>query len=409
MSHAKRKTVWVLDHYARARHEEFALLNQERYQTIRFMSAFIHNDPSAGENRTRVEQTSYGQRIYLKTLSYTKNNWKRSANMASFALQLLLNAYRSPKPDVIVASGPHLFTLFAGAIIAKLRRAQLIVEVRDLWPRTLVDLGALNPNSTMAKILCWLERTSYKAAEQIIFAIPLGHKYLEELHLQKPTTVIPNGIIQELALDKSATTVPERNQYPFLAVYAGLLGVANNVEQILDAAKILNQTQPDKFGFLIYGTGPQREHLIQRVQQEQITNVHIQEPVSRGEVLAIIRGSADATIFTLKPVDVFKYGISPNKISDYLAVAKPMVFSCRAGNDIAQLAQCGLSADPTDPRSLADAIISLSETDPKLRQQMGERGYNYMLQHYITEDHAKLFGDVVTTKREEERGLNAVN
>ena len=114
MSQTSMKTVWVLDHYARTRHEEFALLNQHRYQTIRFMSAFIHNYPSGGENRTRVEETSYGLRIYLKTISYTKNNWKRSANMASFALQLFLNAFRSPKPDVIVASGPHLFTLFAG-------------------------------------------------------------------------------------------------------------------------------------------------------------------------------------------------------------------------------------------------------------------------------------------------------
>jgi glycosyltransferase involved in cell wall biosynthesis len=308
-----------------------------------------------------------------------------------------------------VASGPHLFTLFAGAVIAKLRRSQLIVEVRDLWPRSLVDLGSLNPDSLTAKILYWLERTSYKAAEHIVFAIPLGHKYLEELNLHKPTTVIPNGIIRDLALDKSSLTVSYRNQYPFLAVYAGLLGVANNVEQILDAAKILNHIQPQRYGFLIYGTGPQRDHLIQRVHSEKISNVHIQEPVSRREVLAIIRGSADATIFTLSPVDVFRFGISPNKISDYLAVAKPMVFSCRAGNDIAKLAECGVSADPNDPSSLALAAIALSETDPQLRRQMGERGYNYMLQHFITEDHAKLFGDVVTNSKQEERDLNAAN
>jgi len=317
--------------------------------------------------------------------------------MASFAWKLILNTFRKPRPDVIVASGPHLFTLIAGVVMAKLRRTALVVEVRDLWPQSLVDLGALNPKSAMARILYCFERMSYRAADHIVFALPLGKEYLNKLGLDKPVTIIPNGIPQELAMNNTGKVIPQRRQYQFLAVYAGLLGVANNVDQILDAAKILDSQEPGRFGFVIYGTGPLREHLVERVATENISNVHIQAPVSRESVLAIIRGSADATLFTLRPADVFRYGISPNKISDYLAAAKPMVFSCRAGNNIALEAGCGVTADPGDSRSLAGAIANLAATDPTERKKMGERGFQYLLRHYITEDHASAFGQVIIT------------
>lgn len=390
------KTVWVLDHYARPRHQQFAQLNRHRYRTIRFMSAFINKQPELGRNKTRVEQTDYGQVVHLRTFSYDANNWRRSLNMVSFAVQVVMRAFRRPRPDVVVASGPHLFTLAAGMVVAWLRRAHLVVEVRDFWPRSLVDLNALRPAALSTRLLYRLERWSYAAADGIIFSMPKGNLYLHELGLDKETCVIPNGVARALAEDTSVVPVELAGNYPFVAMYSGLLGVANNVDIILEAAAILSIKHPGRFGFLLYGYGQEKERLTQRARQ--MDNVHMMDPVPHQQLLAILRGNADATLFTLRSVDVFKYGVSPNKIADYLAAAKPLVFSCNAGNDVAVLAGCGISVPPDDPEALAEALVQLAEMPQQQRQEMGQRGYKYLLENYILEDHARLFGDFVLSQ-----------
>jgi glycosyltransferase involved in cell wall biosynthesis len=389
------KNVWVLDHYDRSRHEEFAQLNKDKYQTIRFMSAFLHNKENS-DNRTRVEPTEYGRRISVRTMPYSGNNWRRSANMVSFCLQVILKSFRAPKPDVVVASSPHIFTLAAGIVVSRLRRAPLVVEVRDFWPRSLVELGGLGEGSLMTRLLYRLEKWAYQAAKGIIFVMPHGRRYLEEVGIDRESTVIPNGIRRALVDADLSVKVPERDRYPFLAVYAGLLGTANNVDVILDTAKLLEREEPGRFGILIYGNGPEQQHLAQRIEAEGISNLHLKEPVSRAEVIGILRGSADATLFTLKPVDVFRYGISPNKISDYLSSGKPMLFSCRAANDIAVEARCGISVEPGDAQAMAAALIQLDKMGPNGRKAMGDRGFRYLQEHYIIEDHADRFAEFVT-------------
>lgn len=389
------KTVWVLDHYARPRHQQLAELNSGRYKTIRFMSAFIHNNPSADVNKTEVQHHYYGQVIRVRTLGYRRNDWRRSLNMVSYAVQVLLRAFRKPAPHVVVASCPHTFALAAGMLVAKLRRARFVIEVRDFWPRVLVELGGLREESLTTRLLYRLERWCYSASDGVIFVMPQGHLYLQELGINKPTTVIPNAIPRDLATDTKQTVVPEAARYSFVSVYTGLMGAATNVDVILDAAAILSERRPGHFGFLLYGQGSEKDIIEDKLAAMDLDNVHIMKPVTQRELLAILRANADATIFTAKALDVFRYGVSPNKITDYLAAAKPIVYSCESSNDVVQQAECGISVPPGDPVAMSAALEELADTPYRQRHAMGQRGYEYLKKNYIMEDQAKAFADFI--------------
>lgn len=291
--------------------------------------------------------------------------------MLYFCLLLVPTALKvRPEPDVIVGSSVHPFAALTGWILAKLNGVPAVTEIRDLWPQTLIESG-VSSRHPFILLLAFVERFLYRYSDAVITLLPKAHDYIRSRGGEHVYWV-PNGIDMECY--SPPEPVPQNSQ--FTVLYAGAFGHANNLEVMVEAARLL---EGEAVRFRLVGEGPEREKLVSLA--EGLRNFEILPPVPKREVPALLR-SADALVFHLRSIPVFRYGISPNKLWDYLAAGRPILFACEAGNDPVAEAGAGLSLPPENPRALAEAVLALSQLSPQERSAMGRRGYEYGLANH---------------------------
>jgi len=391
------KTIWILNHYAitpdmpgGTRHYDFGKeLIKRGYRITIFASSFhysIHKELKLTKNeKWKIENIDEINFVWIKTFPYQKNNWRRVLNMASYMWRTywigrkVANINKSiKKPDVIIGSSVHLLAVLSAYWLAKHYRAKFIMEVRDLWPQTLIDMGKIEEGCLITKILQALERFLYKRAERIITLLPHANDYIAKIAVSKNKIIwIPNGV--DLSRFKEIKT-KETNNY-FKIIYVGAHGIANALEVILDAAKLIQNKGYDKIRFIFVGEGPEKENLIKYKNEIGLQNVEFRNMVPKDKV-AKIMNEADALIFSSRKIEVYKYGISFNKLFDYMAAGKPIIFSVNAANNPVQETKCGLSTPPEDPKMMAEAAIKLYKMPPEERKKMGENGRRYVEKYH---------------------------
>ncbi|HIC86933.1 MAG TPA: glycosyltransferase WbuB, partial [Aquificae bacterium] len=161
----------------------------------------------------------------------------------------------------------------------------------------------------------------------------------------------------------------------------GAHGRANALDVLLKAAKIVQDQGYEDIRFVLVGAGPEKPKLIELAEKMQLKDVEFREPVEKTEVPRVLQES-DALIFNLEQVAVFKYGISSNKLFDYMASGRPVLFSVSSGNNPVDEAQCGLTVPPRDPKALAEAVNKLYRMPLEEREEMGRRGREYVEKHH---------------------------
>jgi glycosyltransferase involved in cell wall biosynthesis len=288
------------------------------------------------------------------------------------------------KPDVIIGSSVHPFAVIAAWWLARRYKARFIFEVRDLWPQTPVDMGIMKPNSVMAKFLYIWEKFMYKKAEKIITLLPNAKDYITKLGIDLDKIVcIPNGVnLKNYDNYLENIEVPEidsfikKNDKKFKIIYAGAHGPANGLDVVINAAEILEKEDPDVH-FLMAGDGVDKNRIIENAKKIKITNITFLDSVKKSQVPIVLK-SADLLLHCLKDLNVFKHGISPNKLNDYMASAKPIIMSVKASNDIVEEANAGLTVEPENPKALVEAIIKIKNMTPEERKEMGENGRRYV-------------------------------
>ena len=169
-------------------------------------------------------------------------------------------------------------------------------------------------------------------------------------------------------------------------MYVGAHGVANNLDLLLEAASQVQQKGHSQVRFVFVGDGPEKGELQRYSRSLALTNTVFREPVPKRSI-PVVLAEADALAFILRDIGVFRYGISSNKLFDYLASGRPVLFACEAANNIVDEADSGLSVPPGDPTALAAAIIDLSLMSPERRGAMGHNGRAYVEQNH---DYAML-------------------
>ena len=189
---------------------------------------------------------------------------------------------------------------------------------------------------------------------------------------------IPNGVdlsrFDGFSVHKSPGKV-------FNAMYLGAHGQANALDILIQAAKIIQDQGIKAIQFILVGDGPEKPGLITLVRELGLDNVEFRDPVPKHEVPKTLY-EADAFIISLGKAKVFKYGISPNKLFDYMSMARALIFAVRALNNPVEEARCGLTVPPQNPTALADAIISLYQMPLEEREAMGRRGREYVEKHH---------------------------
>ncbi len=417
-----RQSLWIVNHYADApdrangtRHYDLARRLVERGTDVTILaSGFSHvtgREERLGRRQLfRVQQFDGVRFVWLRTFPYRGNGWQRQVNMLSFLATLLVVQTRLGTPDTVIGSTVHPFAALGAWLVAKARGARFIFEVRDLWPQTLVDLGTMRVGSPRERLLRQIEAFLVRRAVVVITLLPGMRDYLVEQGLPtEHVRYIPNGVDLEVfdrtrggeppgALGESLAAIDRmKSEGRLVFGYVGALGRVNRVGTIVQAAILAEAESPGGVGVVIVGDGPEREDLRRMCQGH--ADVIMCPPVPKQLVPRVLR-AVDVGIVHATTNPVYRYGISFNKLFEYLAAARPVVFACESAYDPVAVSGAGISLPPDDPDEMADAFLRLADAGPLERAQMGTAGRDYVArEHEISRLADTLAESIGGTKR----------
>jgi glycosyltransferase involved in cell wall biosynthesis len=395
--------LWIFNHHAATpgqgtgtRHFDLASeLAGGGVQVTVFAAGFNHftgrEEQLHGRQLYRTQVVSGVRFVWLRTVPYRRNDVRRVLSMISYFGMVLWVQARFERPSHVIGSTVHPLAALAGYLVARSRRAAFIFEIRDLWPQTLIDLGVIREQSGAARGLRWLERLLVERADAVIALLPGIVDYLREREMKpRHLAYIPNGVsLQHRAesppTPKTSELVHQISQWRaagrFVVVYTGAHAAHNRLEIVLDAAALLSAQGANQIVFLLVGDGPDKPALAGRLATNPTENVFLHDPVPKADVPHLL-AAVDACLVHMTRTAVYRYGISFNKVFDYLASQRPVIFACDSRNDPVRDADAGISIPPDDPASLASAAVQLAEMDPSARRRLGENGRRYVEEHH---------------------------
>jgi len=297
--------------------------------------------------------------------------------MAALAGALVRGKY-----DLVYATSPPLFVGASGLVAATARRIPFVFEVRDLWPESAVALGELSGKRAI-KAAEALERLLYRRAARVVAVTQGIYDRLSErgVHCNK-LALVPNGANTEHFRFSAEGRAAVRNrlglQDKFVVMYAGIHGIAQGLETLLEAAAILQDSPEIRFVFV--GEGPRKAALTQRITDLDLHNVTMLPEVPSSTMPSYL-SAADCTIVPLRDEPLFR-GALPSKMFESWAVERPIVLSVAGeAQRVLEQANAGIACRPEDPADMARAIRTLHD-DPAAAQEMGKRGRAFVLSHY---------------------------
>lgn len=337
---------------------------------------FTHVERLVPNEKWKIEEIDSIRVVWLKTIHYTGNGLRRGLNMLSNTWRAIQVArFLSEKPDVVIGPSVPLGTGWAAMRIAQMKNAAFVFEVRDIWPQALVDLGMLAPKSYLYKMFRFLEKYLYRKAHRISAVLPLTWKHVGASGADaSKVRWIPNGANLDRFFNTSVETHKER---PSIAMYVGGFSITHDVSTILIAAKMLQEKGIADYRFIIIGSGPYRSDCERQARDLKLDHIEFRDPVPKDEI-PILQRQADVLIASVKKTPVYQFGINSNKIYDYLASARPIIFSGNAPNDPIAESNGGFSIPPEDPEAMAMALQKLLEMSSAERIELGKRGRYYV-------------------------------
>ena len=397
--------IWFIHQYAVSpgapggtRHFSTARWLARQGHTVRIVAASFHyssqHETRRFESGPSVREEIDGVRFeWVKTRPYRGNSWGRLVNMLSYARRALATRPDPGEgpPDVVLGSSPQPFAALAGLRLARQHGARFVYEVRDLWPQTLVELGRTSRWNPVVLVFGWIERHCLRQADRVVTLLPGSVEYLvAHGAVRERVTWVPNGV--DLQMAGAVRPAVGRRECVFL--YAGAIGVANGLDAVLEAAALL-ATRAPTIRIEIMGQGPERARLETGATERGLVNVRFRDPVPKAAVHGAL-SEADAFLMILTDSPVFRHGISPNKLFDYMAAGRPVVFAVTPPSDPVAEAGAGVRADPSSPESLAGAMERVAGMSGAEREAMGWRGRRYVEEHHDVEGLAARFGSALS-------------
>jgi glycosyltransferase involved in cell wall biosynthesis len=344
--------------------------------------AYLHRMPWY---RLWIEENIDGVRmVWIKTTPYRQNDFRRAINMASFAvLTLYAGLVRRPRPGLVIGVSVHPLAALSGWMLAVVRRSRFFFEETDLWPQTLIDLGLLRADSLIARVLRSLEAFLYRRAERIVMLWRDTAPYVESLGGSASKIVwVPHGV--ELSRYEALVPYDGAPARPFRVMYLGGFVMSMSLDTILEAASILRKRGRDDIRFLLVGSGTDRDGVIRKARDSGLSNVEFPPAVPKAEIASVM-SSADAFIYGIRDLPLYRYGMSLNKLMDYLAGARPIIYSGNSSYNPVEIARAGFTVPPEDAVAVANAVERLVALSPEARIAMGCRGHDYLLENHDIE------------------------
>jgi len=340
------------------------------YQSRRYIRR-----PGAAAREVVAEMVDGVEFRWLWAAPYEGNDWRRVWNWVSFARSLLGWAATSgERPDVVIGSSPHLFAAVAGARLARRWGVPFVLEVRDLWPESLVAAGGRK--GVAYAVFDRMARYLYRRADRIVCLARGTMDHLRALGVPSERLVyVPNGV------DPAAFAGIERPaRDTFTLVYAGAHGPANGLDVVLGAAELLRGDPSIRF--LLLGDGAAKPALVADARTRGLDNVEFRDPVPKLAMRAVF-AEADAGLMVLRDTPLFAFGVSPNKLFDYFGAGLPV--ACNVPGEVAGMvrgAGGGEQAADGSARALADAVLRLRALSTDERARIGESAREWVAREH---------------------------
>jgi len=349
-------------------------------------------------NRLYQHETKDGITVIRVWTFITANEgfFKRTLNYVSYMCAAVIGSLLVPKADIVLSTSPQFFNGLAGYFVSRLMRIPWVLEIRDLWPESIVAVGAIR-NSWIIKLLEWVERFAYRKADRIVPVTDSFKTYMLSKGIEaNKIVVVKNGVdlAQYTPLDGVNSLAEDLGvRGKFVVSYFGTHGMAHHLETIFHAARRLSHSK--NIVFLMVGDGAERQALVQMRDKMALDNVMMldQQPKSRMRELWAL---SNVSLVLLKKSDLFKTVI-PSKIFESLAMAKPIILGVEGESaELIQAAQAGICIQPEHADDLAARALELSE-NPELCQQLGKNGRKYVIEHFDRTVLARKLTSVIET------------
>lgn len=306
-------------------------------------------------------------------------NAKRIFSWLVFELLVLgqMWNFRRFKPDVLIVSSLSVLTLLSGVILKLVLGCKLVVEIRDIYPLTLVEIGGFSKRHPLVILLGWIEHIGYRYADLVISPLEKCDQHVATILDNPPPFVwIPMGFDEALmsvpltvAGSSVAKAIGETKRLgKFVIIYAGTVGVANAIEPLIEAAQL---SEGSRLHFVCLGDGPLRSKF--QAECAALTNISFYDPVPKSDVHHIL-SLCDLLLIPIQNKPIYRYGISPNKLIDYVLSGRPFITTLQADLEILRLYRSGFVAKSHNGLALVEKIEEVAAIPPSRLKEMGEIG-----------------------------------
>ena len=336
--------------------------------------------------RNKLYQSEIIDRILVKRvwtyIAPNKGFFLRILDYMSFMLSSFFCGLFTKKQDIIVATSPQFFTLISGYFISRFKRIPLVLEIRDLWPESIVAVGAIKKSSWIIRVLYKIAIFLYKKSTIIICVTQSFKNDLIEKGIDKKKIfVVENGfdLSKNLTPNKSIEEIESEydiKKDEFVVSFTGTVGMAHGLEIVLNSAKKIDR----KMKFLIIGDGAKRSHLIKMTEKENLNNVKFIPNISWEEIININQIIDMHLVHLIDDLEFRK--VIPSKIFESMALKKPIIMGVLGeSREIVDKAKCGLNIMPENSNEL-NAIIKSCIDNPEMIHEMGKNGFDFLSKEY---------------------------
>ncbi|WP_339014017.1 glycosyltransferase family 4 protein [Fusobacterium animalis] len=395
--------IWLINQYSyppgksnwRRHFDLFKNFSKENYNIDIICGSFVHDRKEEILNKGEKYRLINSEGIKYHVLSgiLYKSKMVRMLSMIQFFFKVLFFSKKlKDKPDIIYASSPHPFNGLAGMYLARKYKCPFVLEIRDLWPETWVAMGATTKKSIIYKVFAYIEKVLYKNADKIITLTANKDYYISVGVDEKKVEIVSNGVDLEkydsLLKEESPVKLLENK---FNVLYTGAHGTANCLDNILEVAKLIKN---DDIVFNFIGEGEKKEELIKKSEEYNLKNVRFYPPINKNLIPNTLK-NGDVMIVVAKNTPLYKYGISFNKIFEYFASSKPIIFSGNVANDMVKEANAGISVEAENIEKIKEAVLSLYSVSKSEREVLGKNGRKYVEENYDTKVLSKKIEKII--------------
>lgn len=373
-----------LDEPGGTRHHELARFLAEKGHHITVVASpisYLTGKATTKGNPWITKQEENGITI-LRTYTYPalhRSFIHRLFSFISFMLSSFFAGMQVRKIDLVWGTSPPIFQGLTAWLVARLKGAKFVFEVRDLWPDFAIAVGVLR-QPFIIRASRWLERFLYRHADRVLVNSP---GFIQHIRTNgaKQIDLIPNGADPHM-FDPNIDGYAFKEKYDllnkFIAMYAGAHGLSNDLGVVLDAARLL-QDRHDII-IVLLGDGKEKPALMRRAEALKLENVRFIPPLPKREIPTAMAAS-DACIAILKPIPLFST-VYPNKVFDYMAAGKPVILAIKGViREVIESVQAGIPVEPGDAMEVAQTIRKLAD-NPNLCNEMGRRGRLFVETHF---------------------------